>query len=114
MSICNSHRKTAIIVFFSLILLLFLSLHFHIWSGNYIEGDLESMVKQHMDVLDNGSTEAEALDLKPHRDFLDTAYLPYREINAWFQSVYLTEKCFSYYFFRPSITLCSLSVRMDD
>lgn len=114
MSIYKSRRIIAIAVLIPIILLLLLSLHFRIWSGSYMEGDLESVVIQHVGLLEKGSTEGNTETIEQYRHLFDYVYLPSIEIDVCLQFVFLRGVCSAYCFLGQSITLCSLSVRIND
>lgn len=105
--------KTSVIVLIPIILLLFLSLHFKIWSGSYTEGDLESIVVHQMESFERGKAEENTgIDRSSH--LLDYVYFISTEIDIVLLFTDCLFICFVYCMTRPSITLCSLSVRMND
>lgn len=110
MGIYENQRKIAIAVLVPFILILFLFLHFKIWSGNYIEGDLENVVVWHVESIKSGSTEAK----EELQRLLDYACLSGTVISACLPYGCRTEICPACYYLGRSITLCSLSVRMND
>lgn len=114
MSIYKNRRKIAIAVLIPIILLLFLFLHFKIWSGDYIEGDLESVVVQYMESFKRGRAEENVKMTDESLHLFDYVYLSGTGINACLLYICWTGICLVYNFLRPSITLCSLSVRMND
>lgn len=114
MNMYKSQRKCAIAVLIPILLLVLLSVHFHIWSGSYIEGDLESAVVQHVESLEKMSTGRNTEEIEQYRHIFDVVYLSGIEIDFCLQGALLWGDCFNYSFFRPSITLCSLSVRIND
>ena len=114
MSVYKNRRKIAIVVLIPIILLLLLSVHFKIWSGSYVEGDLESAVVHQMEVLEKGNTgEIEKSIEKPVYLF-EYVYLIGTEVVVCLHYICWLFACFAYCAVRPSITLCSLSVRMND
>lgn len=115
MNIYKNRRKITIIVLLSIILTLLLSLNFRIWSGSYTEGDLESIVVQQMDTLKKGNIEDSHNNelIKQSQRLLDYVSITGIEINACFLCGFLFLINILFLYLRPSITLCSLSVRMD-
>lgn len=116
MRIYKDRKKISITVLASIILILLLSWNFHIWSGNYAGGDLESIVIQQMDSIHEGKLEKTAGEefAEQYGHLFDYAYLAGMIINAclWYSILFrISSDCFSH---RPKITLCSLSVRMDN
>lgn len=109
----KKQRIAAIMVLSSIMLILLLSLNFRIWSGYYAEGDLESRVIQQMECLEKSNSEndiSESICLHFYE------CICFGEIEIMVLWVYdgfkdLGQGEFS---FRPGVTLCSLSVRMDD
>lgn len=116
MSRGKRRQATAFVVLFSILALLLLSLNFRIWSGTYTEGDTESIVTQCMARLENGKTEknTEEEHAESDRDLAEYAYTADAITNNWLLVLVLFGIYSGYIFLRPSITLCSLSVRMDD
>lgn len=116
MTIYRKRRQISIAVLASIILILLLSLNFHIWSGSYTEGDLEAIVIQQMDCLAGGDTDEgisrESVEQCLH--LFDYACLGGIEINVCLPCAILSGIWLGYFFLRPSITLCSLSVRIND
>lgn len=112
----KNRRKISIAVLISIVFTLLLSLNFHIWSDSYTEGDLESVVIQQMEEIKkgniDGSIDRESVKQKLH--LFDHVCLSDIEINAFFLCEVLSDSPFGYFFLRPSITLCSLSVRMNN
>lgn len=112
----RNRRKISIAVLISIAFTLLLSLNFQIWSSSYTEDDLESVVIQQMDELKkgniDGSIDRESVKQKLH--LFDYACLFDKEINAFFLCEDLSDSYFGYCFLRPSTTLCSLSVRMNN
>lgn len=101
----KKQRIAAIMVLSSIMLILLLSLNFRIWSGYYAEGDLESIVIQQMECLEKSNSE---------NDISESICFGGIEIMVlWVYDGFkdLGQGEFS---FRPGVTLCSLSVRMDD
>ena len=109
----KKQRIAAIMVLSSIMLILLLSLNFRIWSGYYAEGGLESIVIQQMECLEKLNSEndiSESICLHFYE------CICFSEIEIMVLWVYdgfkdLGQGEFS---FRPGVTLCSLSVRMDD
>lgn len=114
MSVYKNQRKIAIIVLIPIILLLLLSLHFKIWSGSYMEGDLESVVVHQMEALKNGNTAESEKAIEESVHLLDCVCLTGTEAVVCLYYICWLFACFAYCVVRPSITLCSLSVRIND
>ena len=109
----KKQRIAAIMVLSSIVLSLFLSLNFRIWSGYYTEGDLESIVIQQMENLEKSNSENDrSVSIFLHfyecicfggiEIIVALAYERFKEPGPWEFS------------FRPGVTLHSLSVRMND
>lgn len=116
MNMYKNRRKISVAVLVSIIFILLLSLNFHVWSGSYTEGDLESIVIQQVDCLEKGNT-GEVISSKSLERCLhlfDYACLSEIEVSFCLLCEILFCICFWYFFFRPSVTLRSLSVRMND
>lgn len=109
----KKQRITAIMVLSSIVLILLLSLNFRIWSGYYMEGDLESIVIQQMDSLEKSNNEGdinEKIFLRLYECICSAGigivvFWVYERLKG------LSQGEFS---FRPGVTLRSLSVRMDN
>lgn len=114
MIIHKNRRKIAIVVLIPIVLLLLLSLHFKIWSGSYMEGDLESVVVQQIEVIKKGATGDNEKSIEESVHLLDCAYLTGTEVVVCLHCICWLFACFAYCVVQPSITLCSLSVRMND
>ncbi len=109
----KKQRIAAIMVLSSIVLTLFLSLHFQIWSGYYMEGDLESIVIQQMDSLEKLNCE----DDRNERIFLpfyECICLVGIEIMLIWTYDSFKELCQGEFSFRPGVSLRSLSIRMDN
>lgn len=114
--IYKNRRRISVAVWVSVIIILLLSLNFHIWSGSYTEGVLESIVIQQMECLEKGNT-GEVINSKSLERCLhlfDYACLSGIEVSVCLLCEILFCICFGYFFFRPSVTLRSLSVRMNN
>ena len=96
----KKQRIAAIMVLSSIMLILLLSLNFRIWSGYYAEGDLESIVIQQMECLEKSNSE---------NDISESIEIMVLWVYDGFKDLGQGE-----FSFRPGVTLCSLSVRMDD
>lgn len=114
MSIYKRRRGISIAVLVPMILLLLLSLHFKIWSGSYMEGDLESVVVRQTASFERGIAEEHKETIDELLRLFDAVVLDGTEINTCFWYNCCLFLCFVYCVTRPSITLCSLSVRMND
>lgn len=110
------YKKRQIIaaaVLIPIILILLLSLNFRIWSGNYIEGDLESIVVQQMDGLENTDND-EDMSEKTFLRFYECVCLSGMDLMIYLlceMSSGVPLKAFSH---KPGTTLQSLAVRMDN
>lgn len=108
----NSNQKLiAVTVLLSIILTLFLSCHFHIWSGIYCVNDLESITVEQELLIAQAHPDNDA----PHTaDLYLPAYFVPAESGIFpvFISIFIIT--FSVFEFRQHTTLCSLSVRMDN
>lgn len=114
MSKYKGRREIAITVLIPMIFFVFLSLHFKVWSGNYTEGDLESVVVQYMDSIHRGNRKENVKTEEESLRLFDYAYLSCAAIWVCLPYICRTGACPAYYVFLPCITLCSLSVRMND
>ncbi len=114
MNIYENQRKIAIIVLVPIILLLLLSLHFKIWSGSYMEGDLESVVVHQIEVFKKGNTVENKKSIEGSVHLFDCIYLTGTKVIDCVHYVCGMFVCFAYCVVQTSITLCSLSVRMND
>lgn len=112
--ICYKKRRIiAISVFVPVLLVLLLSLHFRIWSGSYSEGDLESIVIQQMDSLEKADKD-ESISDRTYLHFCECICLSAIGTMAFLLCEMFSAVCLEAFPFRPSVTLRSLSVRMDD
>lgn len=115
-----SGRLTASLLLMSLSLILLLSLHFHIWSGRWQEGDLEDRIQRLEALLGTGITLEEGPARRPSDGIPKKSLIP--SPIGLLPSPFLLPGTASFpvffpvpFFpgFLPCITLCSLSVRMD-
>ncbi len=109
----KKQRIVAIMVLSSIVLILLLSLNFRIWSGYYAEGDLESIVIQQMESLEKSNSE-NAINEGIFLHFYECICLGGLEIMVLWVYDGFKELGQGEFSFRPEVTLCSLSVRMDD
>lgn len=109
----KKRRIIAASVLIPVLLVLLLSLHFRIWSGSYTEGDLESIVVQQMDSLEKANKD-ESISDRICLHFCECICLSAIGTMAFLLCELFLAVCLKALPFRPSVTLCSLSVRMDD
>ncbi len=109
----KKRRIAAITVLISIVLILLLSLNFRIWSGYYLEGDLESIVIQQMDSLEKSKSE-DNVNERIFLRFYEYICLSGIGIIVFWVCERFKGLCLGELSFRPGVTLRSLSVRMDN
>ena len=79
-----------------------------------MEGDLESVVVHQMEVFKKGNTGEDEKSIEESVRLFEGIYLTGTEVVVCLQYICWLFACFAYCVVRPSITLCSLSVRLND
>lgn len=79
-----------------------------------MEGDLESVVVHQMEAFKKGNTGQDEKSIEESEYLFECIYLTGTEVVVCLQYICWLFACFAYCAVRPSITLCSSSVRMDD
>lgn len=113
MILYKKRRMIAIAVLVPVMLILLLSLNFSIWGGSYREGDLESIVIEQMNSLEKGNG-IESLNERIYLRFYECVCLSGIETMVFLVCEMFFGARLGEFFLRTSVTLHSLSVRMDD
>ncbi len=112
----KNRRKISAAAFAAVVFLLLLSWNFRVWGGSYTEGDVESIVTQQMERLEKGRADqsAEAASMERGRRLFACIPLSGMGWGLCFPGELFAGLCPGAFEFRASVTLRSLSVRMDN